>query len=81
MTPFSKLSHASRIDNPAIKATRACLEANGYVVRPITTALLNEVSVALTKACRVPCVAFHEVDLVPTVMACSPSRRRHTSRP
>lgn len=81
MIPFNDLASVRKVDNPAIRAIRACVEANGYVGRPITPGLLDEVGAALTRACRAPCLAFHEVDLVPSSAGMVRVRLAHSSGP
>ena len=81
MIPFNDLQSVRRIDNPAIKAIRACVESRDYIGRPITKALLDDVSAALTKATRFSCVAFHEVDLVPPGDGMVRVRLAHSSGP
>ena len=65
MIPWNDKDTLRKVENPVLAAIRRCVNASGFVGRPITPALIDEVSAALSKATRHPCVAFHEVDLVP----------------
>ena len=81
MTPFNGLASVRRIDNPALKAIRACVDAHAWVGRPINRELLGEVSAALAKATCSPCVAFHECELVPGTDGMVRVRLSHSSGP
>ena len=81
MTPFNDPASVRRIDNPAIKAIRACVDAHAWVGRPIDRELLDEVSAAIAKATRSPCVAFHECELAPAADGMVRVRLSHSSGP
>ena len=64
MIPWNDNATLRRVDNPILAAIRTCADARGFVGKPITTALLDEVSAALTGATRCQCTSYRELVLV-----------------
>ena len=65
MIPWNDKQTLRRIDNPVLAAIKACVAARGFVGKPITAALLEDVSAALSRATRCKCEAYQELVLVP----------------
>lgn len=81
MIPYRELEGVRPVHNPMLIAIRTCVEAHGFARKPITPGLLKDVGSALTRATRTPCVAFHEIDLVPAADGMVRVRIQHEGGP